>query len=203
MNIWNMNANLTLREKISSEFVTVKDNFNAEWTGIKTTVAVNEFIEHKGLTYERYYLTQPGLPVLCFFVRFINNTGGYKDIGYNMNAYICGKENLGDVYAQTRTDENEEYRIRMGDSWAGADKFARISYEGKSARDEKLYAYYDSRGGGISVNSDVNQCGIYASGYANMINGASKTLRPLFFILTEKELPFDSVSDLERILFYS
>jgi len=120
-----------------------------------------------------------------------------------MNAHIAGKENLTDVYAHTRTEEKDEYRIRMGDSWSETDKFAGISYEGKSARDEKLYVYYDAgrSGGGISVSSDVNQCGIYTGAYTNMINGASRALRPVFFILTEKELPFDSVSDLDRVIF--
>jgi hypothetical protein len=203
MDIWNMNANLTLREKIAAEFVSVKDNFGTEWTGVKTTVEINEFIEHKGLIYERYFVTQPSLPVLCCFVRFINHTGGYKDIGYDINACISGKENLTDIYASVQTDEKEEYRARMGDCWHNPDRFAGISYEGKSARKEKLYVYNDSgrNNGGINISSDINQCGIYVSANTNIINNASRTLRPVFFILTEKELTLDSVSDLERITF--
>ena len=203
LDIWNMNANLNLREKTSSEFVTVKDNFGTEWTGIKSTVTVNEFAEHKGLSYERFYVTQPGLPVLCCFVRFINNTGGYKQIGYDMQACISGTENLKDIYAHTKTHEREEYRIRMGDSWAETDRFVRLSYEGKSARAEKLYVYNDTErnSGGMSVSSDVHHCNVYTSAYIRVINGESETLRPVFFILTEKELTLDCVADLNRIIF--
>ena len=202
VNLWRMNANLTLREKITTEFATVKDNFGAEWKGIKTTVSINEFTEHKGFSYEQFYVTQPGLPVLCCFVRLINNTGGYKDIGYDINAYISGKENLTDIYALT-TAEKENYRLRMGDAWGGSDRFIRVSYEGKSTRDEKLYMFTDSgrNNGGAGVASDINQCSVWANAGTNLTNNADRTMRPVFFILTEKELTLDSVIDLDRVTF--
>ena len=202
--LWSMSSNLNLREKITAEFTAVKDNFGMEWTGIKMTVSINEFTEHKGMSYEQYYVTRPSLPVLCYFVRLINNTGGYKDIGYDMGAYICGKENLTDIYAQT-TDDKDEYRVRMGDGWSGADRLVRISYENQSVRDEKLYVYTDNNvrnhRSGMSIGSDINQCSVSISNGAAMVNGSSATLSPVFFILTEKELTLDSVTDLDRMKF--
>jgi hypothetical protein len=202
-----MNSNLLLREKRTAEFVTVKDSFGAQWTGIKTITAINEFADHKGLTYETYYLTQPSLPVLCCFVRFTNNTGGYKHMGYDMSACISCKENgsLSDIYALTREDK-DEYRARMGDGWYGSDRFIKMLFEGESARPEKLYVFYDpsrnSGGGGLGLGSDIHQCSINTNGNTNyLLNGMSHTFRPVFFMLTEKELTFDSVNDLERVFF--
>ena len=202
MNIWQMNANLTVREKMTAEFVTVRDNFGTEWTGIKSIVSINEFADHKGLSYEQYYVTQPELPVLCYFVKFINNTGGYKHIGYDMNAYISGKENLTDIYARI-TNDNQEYNLRMGDAWSDGDNFIRVSYENKSIRNEKLYIYTDNgrNNGGIGVASDINQCSVWTNANTNIIDGGSSTLRPVFFILTEKELTGDFVGDLDRVVF--
>lgn len=204
INIWGMNASFLQREKRTAEFVTVKDNFGTEWTGIKTTVTINEFTEHKGLTYEQYYVTQPSLAVLCYFVRFINNTGGYKHIGYDTNTYISGKDNLSDIYGFVKTDEKEEYRAKMGDTWLGADRLVKISFEGKITRDEKLYVYTDHsrNNGGIGINSDINQCNIYFNGNTNsLFNNTTRTFRPVFYILTEKEITLDSVVDLEKVIF--
>lgn len=201
--LWSMSNNLVVREKKTAEFVTVKDSFGSEWTGIKTTVSVNEFYEHKGIVYEQFYVTQPSLPVLCCFIRLINNTGGYKNIGYNMNAYLSGRENLTDIYARVTTNEKDEYRLRMGEGWHDADRLVRISREGSSAREEKLYVYTDARrnNGSIGIGGDVNSCNIYCSAWTNLLKDASHTMRPVFFILTEKELTLDSLADLERVTF--
>ena len=156
-------------------------------TGIKTIVSIDEFAEHKGMSYEQYYVTRPSLPVLCYFVRFINNTGGYKDMGYNMNAFISGKENLTDIYAQVeRGAEKEEYRYRMGDVWSDANKLIRISYEDNSIRDEKLYMYSDTERNhrsGMGISSDINSCSLYNHNAVYMVNNESATLNPVFFIL--------------------
>ena len=203
VNLWRMNANLALREKRTTEFVTLKDNFGTEWTGVKTIVSINEFAEYKGVTYEQYYLTQPSLPVLCVFVKFINNTGEYRHIGYEMNAFLSGKDNISDIYAVIR-DEKEDYCLRMGgDTWSGTDRFVKISHERKSKRDEKLYVFTDTwrNRGGIGVGSDINQGCIWTEASANIETGDSIKMRPVFFMFTEKELTLDSVCDLERIVF--
>ena len=202
MNIWQMNANLTVREKMTAEFANVTDNFGTEWTGIKSVVSISEFAEHKGLSYEQYYLTQPGLPVLCYFVKFINNTGGYKHIGYDMNAFITGKENLTDIYAKI-TNDNQDYDLRLGDTWNDSDNFIKVSYEKKSKRGEKLYIYTDNgrNNGGIGVSSDINQGSVWTNGNTYIIDGGSYAMRPVFFILTEKDITADYIGDLDRIVF--
>ena len=204
MNIWQMNANLAVREKTSVEFVVIKDNFKTEWTGVKSVVSINEFSDHLGLSYEQYYLTLPNLPVLCYFVKFINNTGAYKHIGYDMNAYISGKENLGDIYAKT-INEKDEYDLRIGDAWGGSDKLVKFSFEKNSKRDENLYIFTDNErnNGGLGVSSDINTCCAYTSANTNIKNGESSSLRPVFFIFTEKELKAEYMCDLERIIFKS
>ena len=125
-----------------------------------------------------------------------------------MNAYISAKDckqtgELTDIFAHTTTSEKEEYRIRMGDSWADADRLIRISYEGKSARKEKLYVFTDAdrNNGGISVGSDINQCSIFTGAHARLVSEENLTLRPVFFILTEKELSIDALTDLDRVMF--
>ena len=166
-------------------------------------MSINEFAEHKGLIYEQFYLTRQGLPVLCCFVKFINNTGGYKDIGYDMQTFISGKENLTDIHAKTKAWDKDEYKYRMGDVWADSDRFVRISYEGKSARDEKLYVFNDSgrNNGGLGISSDINSCSVWTNAGTNLLNNTDRTMRPVFFMLTEKELTPDSVKDLDRITF--
>ncbi|MCL2158370.1 MAG: GNAT family N-acetyltransferase [Oscillospiraceae bacterium] len=202
MNIWQMSANLLLREKTTAEFVSIQDNFGTNWSGIKATTSICEFADHKGLSYEQYYLTLPGVPVLCYFVRFKNLTGGYKHIGYDMNAFISGKENLGDIYART-TSEKEEYNLKMGDAWAESDGLVRISHENASKRSEKLYVYTDTlrNNGGLGVASDINQCSVWANANTNLKSGESSALRPVFFVLSEKELTRQSLVDLERVKF--
>ena len=103
-----------------------------------------------------------------------------------------------------KTEEKDEYRIRMGDdAWHNSDRLIKISYEGKSARDEKLYIYNDAvkNKGSIGLSGDINCCGVNTSANTNIVSGGNSTLRPVFLILTEKELTLESLIDLERITF--
>ena len=200
----NMNDALIQREKTTAEFTTVKDNFGSEWTGIKTIVLVNEFEEHKGMTYEQYYVTLPGLPVLCYFVKVINNTGEYRQTHVGIEGYISDKEKLTDIYASVKTTDREEYRLRVGsDIWQGFDKVAKISYENQNARNEKLYVYNDAvrNYGNMRVYSDINSFGIDGWANINVTDKSSYTICPIFFVLTEKDLAPEDFTDFERIIF--
>jgi len=203
--IWNMSANDQSREKSTAEFVSVEDNSGTKWTGIKTSVTIEKFVGHKGITYEQYYVTQPALPVLCHFVRFINNSGGRRHIGYNLDVTVSGT-NLSDIYAQITSADKQDYRARMGDAWIGAEDrgLVRMSFEGESARTEKLYAFTDAarNSGSINAGSDIYKCSITTGANTNnLLTGEARTFRPLFLMLTEKEITLDSVSDLDRVMF--
>jgi hypothetical protein len=153
---------------------------------------------------EQYYVTQPELPIMCCFGRLINNTGGYKSIGFSFESCISGSEKLTDLYATAATAEKVTYRERMGDSYLNADRFVRMSFEGNSARDEKLYVYTDTarNSGYLGISSDIYQCNIYVSANTNYLpTGASLTFHPSYFMFTEKELTLDSVTDLEHVWF--
>jgi len=85
----------------------------------------------------------------------------------------------------------------------GSEKFIRVSYENKPARDEKLYAFTDAgrNNGGLGIGGDIHSCNIHANSWTNLFNNTSRALLPMFFILTEKELTAESVADLVRVEF--
>jgi len=73
-----MDDRALLKEKITIDFVEKYDNLGNLWKGMCVTISFKEDEKLKGAIYKSYYLTQPGLPILCTFYQFENNTGECK-----------------------------------------------------------------------------------------------------------------------------
>jgi len=200
-----MGNQLALREKITASFTSKTDTLGNVWTGIRADVTVGLFDDYKGMRLAQYYLTLPGVPVLCHFACLENGTGRYHDAEMFSMLHISGKEGLTDLYAATANREKTAYRLRMGSDEHGIqyDRLVRFSHEGETRRARKLYVFKDSeRDQGMShVECDMNvaYCDINMKG--SVPDGGCYTTKPIFCIITGKELCLESLTDLEHISF--
>lgn len=201
-----MGNSLVLRERISASFESKTDCFGNIWSGIRADVAIEDFDEYKGMRYSQYYMTLPGVPVMCHFTRLSNGTGRSFDAELYSMMYLSGKEGLTDLYASATTGQKTTYRLRMSGEEHNllVDRFAAFSREGCSSRQEKLYVYMDSKRnrGKFSVEGDMNivYCDLNMKGFVR--DGGQYTTKPLFCIITEKDLDPESLGDLSRIEFH-
>ena len=200
-----MNNILVLREKITASFTTCTDTLGNLWTGIRADVTVNNADEYKGVCYAQYYLTLPGVPVLCHFTRLENGMGRYLDAEMYTMMFLSGKEDLQDLRAAVTAEDKSAYHLKMGrdDREMRFDRLLMLSREGKDPRSEKMYIFKDSvrdRGRQV-IGYDQNIAFYDANMKGRVHDGAYYSTKPVFCILTEKELSLDSLTDLSRISF--
>jgi RimJ/RimL family protein N-acetyltransferase len=200
-----MNNRTVLKEKITACFDSATDVFGNVWTGIRADVSIEHFDEYKGKRYSQYYLTLPGAPVMCHFTKLENGTGYHTDTELCSMLFLSGKDRHSTTVATTYTDDNTEYRLRFsGDGHEMPfGRLVRVERDGENKRAEKLYVYKDSVGdrGKNDIDYDLNIAFCAYSMKSGIPNGSHYTTKPMFLILTEKELTPEALSDLSRIEF--
>ena len=198
-----MNTITVLKEEIDAGFAEMHDNFGNTWRGICTTMTVSEDDELKGAVYKVYFLTQPGLPVVCTFFTLENNTGEYKNGNVNIIASLSADENPKNVYVEMTDKNMREYRLRMG-----TDDLDDFSFENmatvSSARDEKLYAFrcnkHSQKQNYMWGNNKLPLEFIFPT-QTPVADGETFISPPAFFVVSGKELPQGALDDLGRVVF--
>ena len=197
-----LNNSNFLQESTNIGFAEVKDCHGNTWEGLRINFDITEHESLKGAQFEYYYLTMPGLPVLCTFFRFINKTGVYKSLvseGYNdsgMEVFLNVSDNLMDTYVEFEEPNIGNQHLKAGTETreAAFDKVAKIS----GTRDEKLYIFYDGQ----------NYLDVAGKYFATVFNediavaaGKTHTSKPIFFVFTEINLPQGALDDFSNIVF--
>jgi len=199
-----MGNSFVVREKITAAFVSETDNFGNIWSGICSDIDIDKFDEYKGIRISQYYLTLPGVPVLCHFAKIVNRTGRYMDAELYAMAMLAGKDTLLDLYAEM-IEGNITCNVRPGsiDEEFAYDRLVKIVHEGENPRPEKLYIYKDSeRDNGkswIGMDDNIVYCDYNMK--KSVPDGESYTTLPIFCILSEKDLTLECLDDLRRIEF--
>ncbi|MCL2664834.1 MAG: hypothetical protein FWE82_04410, partial [Defluviitaleaceae bacterium] len=171
------------------------------WEGTKTTVNIEEYFDHKGLSYSQYFLTMPGLPVMCHYASFTNNTGAYKHCGLYFATHIGHPTEFKLLTVSAKDDQKIEYRYRAGvdDTGKGADRL--ITIEASDQKD-KLNYFLDGAGSAwahFGLDNKIVYLNSNSQGQAE--NGGTYTTRPMFYIFTDAALTADGLSDLASVVF--
>jgi len=193
---------LALKESCTTEFINVKDCFNNEWSGLKISYAIEKYDKLKGYLFEQYFLTQPGLPILCHFVKLINNTGLFINPRLITQIYPdFGKLSEGKTAKSQFADmlDIKQNLIMQGNSSfdSNYDKLAKLS----CGRAENMYIYATEKIENCSISSDNQLSEIYASCRFSLPNNESYTKKPVFVILTDINLSAETLINLEKISF--
>jgi len=192
-----------LKEKRTADFAEMRDNFGNVWQGICLTLEVNEFEKYKGAIYKNYFMTLPGLPVLCTFFQFENGTGEYKSDTVTMGSYLSPDDDAKNVVIEATTKNRMDYRFRMG-----SEDLDELNFENlltmSSSRKEKLYMFHGNKHNKklnyFWANNDIP----VTAGTDMTVSaaaGGTFTSSPLFFIVSDKDLTSGALDDLERIRF--
>ena len=194
-----MNAANTLKEKRSAEFASINDNFGNNWQGVKARVDVTINKDYKGLSYDNYYLTLPGVPVLCSFTRYINNTGGYLITAADESFYYNFSKD--DEKTAEITRNGNVLRFKIGTSAIDSDgvKFAKIA----NSAGENLYWLPNLRDKRFVnfASDDNNSFFCVRNFYVNVKNGGEMLTSPVFQVICKENLTTESLTALQRISF--
>jgi len=191
-----------MKEKITADFTELTDNHGNKWSGIRTTLSISEEDELKGAEYESYFLTLPGLPLLCYFFRFKNNTGVFKKNEVNMNAYLNIDEDWKKVYAEATDNLNRKHLLRFGTLQSEIEFMDTAKLSG--SRPQKFYFHRGNRHNGASNimdNDNKHPAAVFSYVEAQAAPGKAFTAPPAFFLITEHDLPSGTLDDLARVRF--
>jgi ribosomal protein S18 acetylase RimI-like enzyme len=198
----NMSVQSVLRESIKADFVEISDNFGNLWSGIRVTLTITEDDELRGSVYEFYYVTMPGLPLLCSFYRYKNGTGLYRKEWQYTTAHLNITEDKKGVYMDFKNKHQQQYRLRMGSTSqeTGFENVVKLS----GTRTEKMYYFQGTKDSGRynSVEGDTKHpVYIYTSMEVRVEHLEEFTSIPVFYIVSEMDLPDGALDDLERVRF--
>jgi len=195
----NMNNNAILKEKITASFVKIPDCYGNQWNGIRTILNITEDEALRGAVYESYFVTLPGLPLLCSFYRFINGTGMYQKDVVEFSAYLNVSENVTDAFADIVDKAGQTLRLHFGtsDMEVNFDTIAKLS--GK--RKESLYFFHNNIEGNDIANDSKMPIAVNANMEAPAAPSKTFTSSPSFFLITEADIPKGALDDLGRLHF--
>ena len=199
-----LNEQGLLKERKTAEFVEMKDNFGNIWSGIKVRVDVVECEELKGVCYENYFVTLPGVPVLCHFSKIYNNTGAFRKLGFHTAIFPSGGKNLAESKLTYIGGGHVKRLINTG-TLEHFEYHKASLVEVSSKRYEKLYVYRDrftAASGKGNLTSGSNEfIQLYKYYETKLAHGDMHVASPVFMVLTKKELTEEMFRDLEKVTF--
>jgi hypothetical protein len=171
---------------------------------VSSTVKIEKNDEYKGISYTLNYMTLPGLPVVCMFMKAQNDAGLYKRLNLNASVFLSSPSgSLRDMLLSGVTAGGTEYRRRPGsnDYWRDLGRLASAEFTPDSEADI-FYMYFASANREpVELSVDRNTAMFNASWSAETENGKSFTSRPVFIILTPEKMTEDMLSDLDGMVF--
>ena len=188
-----------LKEKRVIDFTECCDNFGNKWQGIKSVVAIEQYEKYKGVVQENYYLTLPGLPLICHFVKIHNNTGLFLDKWVSMQIFPELSDKLSDAFVDLTDTEGRKHRLRLGDDYQELEFKDMAKIYNLNLRDESMYILGNSKENNFDGSQQLYSC--YTSDHARIANGESFTSRPLFVLLAEQRLQAEWFADVKNIRF--
>jgi len=199
-----MGCSLVLREKITAVFTSETDVLGNTWSGVRTDVYVENFDEYKGMHYSQYYLTLPGVPVMCYFTKVMNGSGRFMETELFSLLAVSGKEILPEITAELK-EGDISCKVCLGgtEEMLRYDYLVKIARGGGDSRPEKLYVYRDGErdNGKQHFEYDINIATCDFNSKFSFEDGGSYTTMPIFCILSEKDLSCDDLEDLKKITF--
>jgi hypothetical protein len=197
-----LSNNSILKEKSEAEFVQLADNLNNEWQGLKVSIELKEHDKYKGLKWNQYFLTLPGVPIVCQTTEIIQETGTYFDkIDSYSDSFInlLNKERNG--WMKTVNKFGEQLAFRLGNGAVEDFKADSSIVCGTENRKDMLCVTTDLRASDLLFysNNEVALIGNWRK--LNLKDGDRIFTPPVFYLITDQIIPEDALGDLKKIRF--
>ncbi len=185
----NIKSNSLINQKIINEVVTIKDNFDNLYTGIKISIEIIEDKDYKGLLLDTYYLTKEGTSMMVFFTVLNNRTNkfiGYNNVGYYL-FFKYGKNSI--VY--NNNSKIKLFDIEIDDK---IDNLAKIS----SDLEEYMYVY---RNGSVNLETSLEYALLFSNERRCFEDKEQYITKPTFVFFTKEDVTKEHMKNCNNIKF--
>ena len=192
--------NSITKESSSAEFITTQDQHKNLWSGIKIETTYSSHEKYTGILVEQYFITLPGVPLLCHFSKVIQNTGHYlKDNKWLTDIYLKPSHKLERCWVKDESLHNDNY------IFAGKGEYSvqhdDISGVGSTDQTDMLQVVVPNniKNNETYLNKEVIMRQI---GHKfDLKDGEVFTTAPIFFMINDELLPVSAFEQLKRISF--
>ncbi len=190
-----------LKEERTVAFVSLADNKQNEWNGLKISAHIQKHEKYKGLVFHQYFLLLPSIPIVCHMVEIEQQTGSYfKDKVWVTEMFVKPDEDIAKGWLKLVNSKGElqTYYTGKGEMEI-TDPSTRIY--GSSNRAEMLHVFTDEHKGRSQsyMNKDVTMHSIMRKLQSK--NDQRFFTSPIFYIFAEEMLSEEALSSLENIRF--
>lgn len=196
-----LNAYSQLKEHTEAEFTTLIDSKQNTWQGINMRHQVTKHERYKGLTFEQYYILLPGVPVLAYTTKIVQNTGTYfNNLEWSTNMFLRPAEDKTQGWFKTINPNQME--LTYWDQGKEIEALEQSSYVfGSNQRQEMLQVVTDEASirSGAYLNKEIVNLTYHQ--LLNMKNGDTLFTSPVFYVFTEQIIKESALSALKKIRF--
>lgn len=190
-----------LEENIKADFVTIEDNLENKWQGIKVKLHIENHEKFKGLIINQYYLMLPGVPVLCHTAEIVQNTGKFMSLEpFESFTFFNFDGNLKNNWLKLKNINGGFDKYKVGVEAMDIPTTSSILYGSNGLKDKiQLYLNHDAAKclGFINMHDTT----ALISRHITMEEGIAKFTSPDFYIFTEDYIEDELLKDLKNIRF--
>lgn len=186
-------------ENKSCEFVTLKDNFGNEWSGLKTVTDIQKNEDYKGVKLEQYFLMLPDAPVVIDFVVVKQETGTFMEDGFfeRTSFFKCG-DKIEDNFTMVE-DRGGFTRYQNGEHEFDANTRQVLVY-GSDQHRLMMHKLMDEPNVREAINTSNVNLGFDAL-QVQLAHGEKKLIDQCFYVFAEDLLTSKTMKNLKRIRF--
>ncbi|KFZ26528.1 MAG: Acetyltransferase (GNAT) family protein [Candidatus Izimaplasma bacterium HR2] len=182
-----------INEPRKAAFITLQDTLGNNWQGIKTTVSFEKEKDFKGIVFENYHLTLPGVPVLYTFSNIINKAGKFINHKFFTRYNVLQLDD--DNKKASFTLDGTTYKCGS----VGIEKETKKFVQFKSTRDCQLGIY--NKNNLLLPDTQEQYTILFSEQKMSIADRSTKQLSGDFYIFTKEDLRKEYLIDLENIKF--
>lgn len=187
------------KENILAHFVEVPDRFGKSWQGFRIDVNIHNNKDWKGLSWQQYYLTRPGIAAMVSFARIRQEEGRHlPELRFTQLCFINPGDNPGDVSVQYRNRLGEIRQYQWGDEYWVINGERSFRYLRNDSGDA-LQVFWNKRAHRSEVVGDSVGLEAWQNSRLPIRPGRWEWIEPGWFLFTRDYLPERSLNDLAGI----
>lgn len=189
-----------LREERTASFCALQDQFGNVWQGIQMRVELKQHDKLKGLAWNQYYVTMPGLPLMAYVVEIEQETHtSWQQEEWTLFTSIL-KEGSGAFDSYTVQDDPLANCYKLGESELELELTGNPSFYRKGRSDQLQMIRAEVGKQEYLYNSkDVTE--LIMAREVTAAHGQSVFLAPIFFLLHQERISEAALRDLRGIRF--